>query len=90
MLTRNLGFMNNLYNKIADSSLFEKLFGDGGADPSSSKNENSKDQEHDYNDYRINFDSEYAIANPVTSHQGIDDLEKFRKVYNSKIHLSRN
>jgi hypothetical protein len=118
MLTRKVGFVNRLYLKIANSKVFEKLFGDGAEDKSQAEQDkNNPDSkppgiseqppsgpvaEHkeaknvenqsapkastsDYNDYRINFDSEYAIANPVTSHQGIDDLEKFRKVYNRKI-----
>lgn len=79
--------MKSLYNRIANSKLFIKLFGDGATDTILTDNDKSKSlaEDYDYNDYRINFDSEYAIANPVTSHQGIDDLEKFRKVYNSKI-----
>lgn len=110
MLTRKVGFVNRLYLKIANSKVFEKLFGDGAADQTpADQDKNKSDQQPsgqvverkdatkaenpiaakpsttDYNDYRINFDSEYAIANPVTSHQGIDDLEKFRKVYNRKL-----
>jgi hypothetical protein len=89
MLTRNLEFMQNLNKKITESKVFEKLFGDGSSKdtPVVDGKDNPTTENIDYNHYRINFDSEYAIANPVTSHEGIDDLDKFRKAYNSNIFL---
>jgi len=87
MLTRNLEFMQNLNKKITENIVFEKLFGDGSSKDTLvvDGKENSTIENIDYNHYRFNFGSEYATANPVTSHEGIDDLEKFREAYNSNI-----
>jgi hypothetical protein len=88
MLTRNAKFMKEKYKKITELSLFKKLFGDEKTTTDSGADD--KDKEQDYNDFRINFDSEYAVANPVTSHEGIEDIYKFREVYNSKLSSLRN